>query len=263
MNISSIHTFKENMKSDCVIGVFAKSCDSNFIESLGKSGMDFCILDMEHGPISYEHLPDLIRACECTGTIPIVRVATNSEEYIGKALDLGAFGVQIPQVNNKEAALSAVTNAKFYPHGLRGVCRYVRAADYSAKDKYDYFQDANETMVILQVEGLEGVNNLDEILTVSNIDVLFIGPYDLSQSLGVPGNIHHPSVIKKMELIIQKASVSGVSVGTFVDTPADAKYWKHLGVKYIANSVDVGIFYSACKDIVNSIKKNNFSSASR
>ena len=83
------------MDSDCVIGIFSKTNDGSFIESSGKSGIDFCILDMEHGPVSYEHLPNLIRACECTDTLPIVRVADNCEEYISKALDLGAAGIQI------------------------------------------------------------------------------------------------------------------------------------------------------------------------
>ena len=100
MKLSNICTFKQQMDSDCVIGIFSKTNDGSFIESSGKSGIDFCILDMEHGPVSYEHLPNLIRACECTDTLPIVRVADNCEEYISKALDLGAAGIQIPQISN-------------------------------------------------------------------------------------------------------------------------------------------------------------------
>lgn len=216
--------------------------------------MDFCILDMEHGPISYEHLPDLIRACECSNALPIVRVADNCEEYISKALDLGAAGIQIPQINDRKSAEEAMRNAKFYPDGQRGVCRYVRAAGYSSVDKSQYFKEANSAMVILQIEGIQGIQNLDDILSVPGIDIIFIGPYDLSQSLGIPGNVHHPKVIEKMRIIIDKANASGISVGTFVDTPKDALYWKSLGIKYIANSVDVGIFYDACKEITAAIR---------
>nr|WP_300822975.1 aldolase/citrate lyase family protein [uncultured Schaedlerella sp.] len=254
MKSSNVHAFKERMNAACVIGIFMKTCDGSFIESSGKSGIDFCILDMEHGPVSYEHLPNLIRACECSGALPIVRVADNTEEYIGKALDLGAMGVQIPQVNDRASASAAVRHAKFYPDGSRGVCRYVRAADYSSQNKYEYFHEANEAMVIVQVEGLKGVENLSDILSVPGIDVIFIGPYDLSQSLGVPGNVHSSEVVGQMKLIVEKAAASNIAVGTFVDTPEDALYWKDLGVKYIANSVDVGIFYTACKDIVTSIR---------
>lgn len=254
MKPSKINAFKQQMNSDCVIGIFSKTCDGSFIESSGKGGMDFCILDMEHGPVSYEHLPDLIRACECSNTLPIVRVADNCEEYISKALDLGAAGIQIPQINDSEAARDAIRHAKFFPEGNRGVCRYVRAAEYSSLDKSQYFKEANLAMVILQIEGIQGIHNLDEILSVPGIDIIFIGPYDLSQSLGVPGDVHHPKVIEQMRIIIQKADAFGISVGTFVDTPKDALYWKSLGIKYIANSVDVGIFYDACREITSAIR---------
>ena len=254
MNPKQIQHFKDKMDAGCAVGIFMKTNDGAFVESAGKSGMDFCILDMEHGPVTYERLQDLIRACECSGTLPIVRVAGVTEEYIGKALDLGAAGVQIPQVNNKASAARAVEYAKFYPKGARGVCRDVRAAEYSSKDRFEYVRDANEALVIAQVEGLEGVQNLDDIFAVPGIDVVFIGPYDLSQSLGVTGDVHHPKVVEQMKLIVQKAEAAGVTVGTFVDTVEDGVQWKKLGVKYIANSVDVGVFYTACKGIAAGLK---------
>ncbi len=253
MTPTQIQQFKEQMDAGCAVGIFMKTVDGAIVECAGRSGMDFCILDMEHGPVSYEGLQDLIRACECSGALPIVRVAGITEEYIGKALDLGAAGVQIPQVNDKNAAARAVEYAKFYPGGSRGVCRYVRAAEYSSKDRYEYFRDANKASIVAQVEGLEGVRNLDEIFAVPGIDVVFIGPYDLSQSLGVTGDVLHPKVVEQMELIIQKAAAAGVTVGTFVDTVEDGVRWKNLGVKYIAVSVDVGVFYTACKGIVTGL----------
>lgn len=255
MNREKVEQFREKLKNDCAVGIFMKTNDGAFAESAGNGGMDFCILDMEHGPVSYEQLQNLIRACECAGTLPIIRVADVTEECIGKALDLGAAGIQIPQINNRESAEQAVAYAKFYPKGSRGVCRYVRAARYSSQDKFEYFQEANEALVIAQVEGQEGVKNLDEIFAVQGIDVVFIGPYDLSQSLGVTGDVHHPKVVQQMKLIIEKAAAAGVTVGTFVDTVEDGLRWKALGVKYIADSVDVGIFYSACKGISSGIKE--------
>lgn len=110
-------------------------------------------------------------------------------------------------------------------------------------------------MVILQIEGTEGISQLDQILAVPGIDVIFIGPYDLSQSLGVTGDVHNPKVTAQMKRIIEKAFSAGIAVGTFVDTAEDGCYWKNLGVRYIANSVDVGIFYSACRDIIDKIRQ--------
>ena len=111
----------------------------------------------------------------------------------------------------------------------------------------------NEKVTILQIEGQEGIDNIDDILTVDGIDVLFIGPYDLSQSLGVPGEIDNPLVEEKMLEIVDKCKEKNVTVGTFVDTPENAVKWKRLGIKYISYSVDMGIFYEAMTDIVKNV----------
>ena len=109
----------------------------------------------------------------------------------------------------------------------------------------------------MQIEGQEGNANIDDILTVDGIDVLFIGPYDLTQSLGVAGEIDNPLVEEKMIEIIDKCKAKNITVGTFVDTAENALKWKKLGVKYISYSVDMGIFYEAMTDIVKTVSKAN------
>ena len=137
----------------------------------------------------------------------------------------------------------------------RVICRYVRAANYSSMDKFKYFKSANEeTMIIAHIEGVEGINNLDEILSVSGMDVIFIGPYDLSQSLGIPGQVNHPLVTEKMKEVILKCKQSKVAVGTFADDIETAKSWVSLGVQYLAFSVDVGILYEASENIIRGLK---------
>lgn len=106
----------------------------------------------------------------------------------------------------------------------------------------------------MQIEGQEGIDNIDEILSLKEIDILFIGPYDLSQSLGVAGDIDNPLVEKKMLEIIKKCKSKNVTVGTFTDTIENAQKWKKLGVKYIAYSVDMGIFCEAVTDVVQKIR---------
>lgn len=248
---ASVTSFREKLQKGSVYGPFMKTCDSAFAEAAGYAGFDYCILDMEHGPVGTERLKELIQACECGGILPIVRVPDISEESIGKPLDLGAGGVQVPQVSCARDAQRVVELAKFHPEGTRGVCRYVRAARYSLMDKFDYFQEANESVVILQVEGMEGVKNIDEILTVKGIDVIFIGPYDLSQSLGVTGDVENPLVTDTMVKLVQKAKEHGVTVGTFVDSVEAGCRWRKLGVRYLSYSVDVGIFSAACRQAVD------------
>ena len=180
--------FREKIKNnEFVYGIFTKSQDPMFVEIQGISEYDFVILDSEHGPYSVSQQQNNIRAALLRGLLPIVRVSELSENMIGKALDIGALGVQVPQIENAKQAKKAVKYARFYPYGERGVCRFVSAADYSAKDRNEYFKSSKDLLVILQLEGVQAISNLDEILEVEGIDIIFIGPYDLSQSLGVPG----------------------------------------------------------------------------
>jgi len=238
-----------------VFGPFMKFTDPAAVEIMGFAGFDFVIIDAEHGPISMQSAQNMIRAAGTANITPIIRVANNDESLILRALDIGAQGVEIPQINCKSDALRAVKSVKYSPQGERGVCRYVRAANYSSMDKFKYFKFANEeTMIIAHIEGVEGINNLDEILSVPGIDVIFIGPYDLSQSLGIPGELNNPLVTEKMKEVVLKCKENKVSVGTFVDDIKTANFWVSLGVQYISFSVDVGILYNASKNIVSKLK---------
>jgi 4-hydroxy-2-oxoheptanedioate aldolase len=186
---------------------------------------------------------------------PIVRVKEHNLPVIGEVLDIGAGGIQVPQVSDAETAHEAVRAAKFAPAGMRGVCRFVRAANYSATDWFDYFRAADETVMIVQLEGKQALGNLEQIIAVPGLDIVFVGPYDLSQSLGVPGEIDHPLVTESIKDLVSKCLHHRITVGTFVDTVADAQKWRSLGVKYLSYSVDVGLFYEKCKADVGAMKK--------
>jgi len=240
------------------IGPFMKFTDPAGVEIAGYAGFDFVIIDTEHGPISIETAQNLIRAAEVVGITPIIRVRENNPSLILRALDIGAQGVEIPQINDKENAIRAIQAAKFSPQGERGVCRFVRAAGYSSLNRYKYFELSNEeTLVIVHIEGVEGVKNLRQILTVKGLDVIFLGPYDLSSSCGVTGQVNHPLVTEKMEEAVKLSQKANVAVGTFVDNIEDAKKWINTGVQYISFSVDVGILYEACCRIVKNLKDLN------
>ncbi|MEW6660873.1 MAG: HpcH/HpaI aldolase family protein [Bacillota bacterium] len=253
MLIEDIKRFKEKLSSGTVYGPFSKTKDPAFVEIAGYAGFDFIILDLEHGPNSVETVQNLIRAARLAKILPIVRVKEGNFSVIGEALDIGAAGIQVPQVTTAEEAKRIVRLAKFFPEGMRGLCRFVRAADYSSMDRYEYIKGANETLIIVQLEGQEAMNNLDEILDVKGIDILFIGTYDLSQSLGIPGQVNHPLVMAKIKEIIERCKAKGIQVGSFADTLENAKNFKEAGVKYLAYSVDVGLFYEHCKYIIDNL----------
>ena len=252
--MQSLEKTRERLKKgDVLIGVFCKTTAPEFIEALGHGGFDFCILDMEHGPIQLETLQNLIRAAEGAGLLPIVRTRDRSAESISQPLDLGAAGVEVPQVASKADAAAVIDAAKFSPRGHRGVCRFVRAANFSAMERGTYFATANQSLVILQLEGTH-IGEYDKIADLPDVDILFIGPYDLSQALGIPGQIEDPRVLEKMQEIIAVAKRKGKVIGVFADTLPQARRWIAAGVQYIAYSVDLGLFYAACRDTVSALR---------
>ena len=248
--------FKEKLKNgEKMFGPFLNMNYPAVVEIAGLAGFDFVILDNEHGEIPLESVGDLIRAAKVADIPAIVRVYEGNPELIDKALDLGADGVQVPNIGSKADAERAVQAAKFAPMGSRGCNRFVRAGKYGSIDKNQFFGKANEeTAVILQVEGQDGVAALSDILTVKGIDVLFVGPYDLSASLGIPGQVDHPKVIEQMEQIMKEAEKVGVAIGFFVDDVRKAVEWRNRGVQYVSFSSDVGELYTRFKECADYFK---------
>jgi 4-hydroxy-2-oxoheptanedioate aldolase len=251
---NSIQRFREALSERVVVGPFSKSSDPAFIEIMGHTGFDFVVLDLEHGPNTVLSLQNLIRAAMVTGLFPIVRAKSHNLSSISEALDVGAGGIQAPNIGCKADAEAVVQAARFAPLGMRGVCRFVRAADYSSLDRYEYFARSNTTLIVLQLEGAEAVRNIREILSVAGVDIVFIGPYDLSQSLGVPGDVDNPRVAEAMRKIVAECLERNVVVGTFVDTVEAARKWLSAGVRYLCYSVDVGLFTEKCRETVRSLR---------
>lgn len=239
----------DKVKLEHTLGIFSKTTDSSFVEAAGYANLDFIILDQEHGSVTLETLHNHIRAAKVSKITSIVRVKGIDTNAIGSALDAGADGVQVPNITTAAQAQKAVSAARFYPLGNRGVCRFVQAANFGEKNSDTYFEEANKKIVVLQVEGLEGINNLDAILEVNGFDILFIGPYDLSQSIGKPGQISSPEVLDLITEITAKAKEKNITLGVFCDTPENYELFKNHGFKYIAYSVDVNLFIQSIKKI--------------
>ncbi|MBO6573727.1 MAG: hypothetical protein JJ958_14915 [Balneola sp.] len=238
-----------------MIGIFSKTTDSNFIEAAGLSGLDFIIIDQEHGHVGKDRLHDHLRAAKEAGVKAIVRVKELNHNDIGSALDAGADGVQVPNISTVKEAKLAINAARFYPLGERGVCRFVKAAAFGSLDKQEYFETSNEKLLILQVEGTLGISNIDKILDLEGYDILFVGPYDLSQSLGIPGKIQDKRILDTIDQLIEKAKSKNKKFGVFCDDISYARRLKQTGVDYLAYSVDLNIFLNACTNLINEIKK--------
>lgn len=241
-------------RGEVVLGPFINCAYPAFIEICGHAGFDFAIIDLEHGALHTLVAEDLCRAADCVGLAPVVRVRKNDAPQIQRALDIGSAGVQVPQIETKADAEAVVRGAKYSPLGARGLSFYTRAGVYSAAGTQITDQLNEESLTVVHVEGKRGVDNIEQIISVPHIDAIFLGPYDLSQSLGIPGQVRDPRVIKLMSQCITLIRNAGKAAGTFADTPEIAKQWIDAGVQYVALGVDVGIFLRACEALVKAVR---------
>ena len=243
-------------KRKFLLGPFIRLPRAEIVEILALAGYDFAIVDLEHGAIMPNEVYPMILAAENKGIRLIARVPGLQESYIKWLLDLGIGGLQIPHIKTPEDAAKAVEYARFHPEGERGLCRYVRAAEFSNIPKETYLTEANKkSVLILQIEGKEGADNIEEIIKVKGFDILFVGPYDLSQSLGLTGQIWHEKVVSEIKRIISICSDQNISTGIFTDTPEGIDRWSSLGVKYLNYRIDVEMMLNYSKTVVADIHK--------
>ncbi len=242
-------------RGESAVGTFVKFCDPASVEILALAGFDFFVLDTEHVGMDRQELLHILRAAEAGGITPVVRVKENDQVEILQNLDFGYAGIQAPNVDTAEQAAALVRSVKYTPLGNRGLSPSVRACRYGVMPVREYTETANrETLVVSHCETLECVNNLDAILQVDGIDVIFIGPMDLSQSLGMPGETGSREVRECIAAISKKVLDSGRILGTTAATPEAAKNLIAQGVQYILLGSDQSMMYKWGKSAVDVIR---------
>jgi 4-hydroxy-2-oxoheptanedioate aldolase len=226
---------KEKLRAgEPVYGVSVMIPSPQIVEMIGASGFDWVLLDCEHGTLTLESVELMAMAAEACGITAIARPVTRSPEHILQVLDRGVLGVQVPHVNTAEEARRVVAAVKYHPLGQRGLAAGTRAAAYDTHGTLaDYVKAANDaTLVAIQLEDEAALGNIDELLKVDDIDVFFIGPSDLSQSMGHPGNPKAPAVAAAIDSSFRKMIAAGRTPGT----PAAAESVREVldkGVRYI------------------------------
>lgn len=215
--------WKEKMKDDVLIGCFVTFALPDIAEYTAMLGFDFLLIDNEHGVMEQSVLADMVRASQCAGVPAVIRCTEKSYDHIQKALDFGSNGIQLPLVNTAEDAKKVVDMSLFPPEGKRGVAFLPRAAKYGlVDDKKAYLKQANASrMLCCQVETQEALEHLDEILAVDGIDVYFIGPGDLSTSVGM--NTTDPEFLALVEKTIKRITKAGKIAGYYVGSAAAAR----------------------------------------
>jgi 4-hydroxy-2-oxoheptanedioate aldolase len=224
-------------------------------EILAQAGFDWLWIDMEHAATNLETVHRMIQATQGTETVPIVRVAWNLHWLAKPVLDMGAMGVIMPQVNSKQEAVDAVQALRYPPEGVRGLYAGPAALRWGLSVP-EYLKIANnEIMAILLIEHIEAVNHIDEILTVPGIDLIFVGPGDLSASMGLLGQMTHTRVEDAIQKVLAAAKKAKVPAGTMAVTPDDANKRIQQGFQSILVGFDTGFLTSGAKGILGQIKR--------
>ena len=244
-------TFKQRLQSgDLLRGTIVSLATPQVVEILVQAGFDWLFIDAEHAPLTDADIQLLIQTA---GSTPcLVRVPCLDEIAIKKALDAGAAGIIVPQVNTAEQAALAVSYAKYPPSGQRGV-GISRAHGYGFGFK-EYIDTANdELVVVVQAEHALAVNNIEAIAATKGIDAVFVGPYDLSASLGKMGQLDDPSVTEAVECISQACSAAEVKLGIFGTTAEAVNPYIERGYTLIAACTDTLLLGSSARDLLNNL----------
>ena len=250
---------KEKLEAGgAVIGTWAVIPSPVVTDIICSAGLDFVIIDAEHGPITFETAQEMAIACESRGVSPIMRVGGVNEADILKSLDIGMHGIQIPNVNKLAEVKEIIQYAKYPPIGERGFSPFTRAGGYTHDKATQLTEYANlNTLVGINVEGYEAINNIDEILAVPELDVVFIGLFDLSKALGIPGDVGNPRVIKYLEELTDKINSAGKYPGTIATSVDKMNNFIDIGVKYILYLVDCEMIRASYQEVISQKKINS------
>ncbi|MCA9437781.1 MAG: 2-dehydro-3-deoxyglucarate aldolase [Candidatus Omnitrophica bacterium] len=228
------------LQGELFSGTFLNLGSSLTAEIAGQAGFDYVLIDLEHGSGDHDSLLVQLQAVDSTPAATIVRVAWNDPVRIKRVLDLGPSGIMVPMVNTAEEAQRAVSAMKYPPVGIRGVAASNRACRFGPGFD-DYFSQANDNLLtVVQIETPVALENIESIADVEGVDVLFVGPSDLSVSLGIGRQVEHPEMREAYSAVIAAAKGNGKAAGILVQTEEQLAMAIDLGFTFISLSSDAG-----------------------
>ena len=252
-----MYAYHNSLKADLKAGqtrygAFVTSPSPEVMEVLAIAGFDFAIIDTEHTGTGLETAVNMIRGARAYGMTPIVRVTDDTPKTMARYLDVGAYGVQVPMVHTAEQASAIVQAMKFAPEGVRGMSggrgtAWGHIADYRRVSN-------EETLIAVMVETSLGVRNIREIVAVPGLDAVFIGAYDLSQSLGVAGQTTHPLVEEAVQTVLDACLESNVIPGIVAPDVALARRRAKQGFRFITILDDMAFFMECVENRLNAVK---------
>lgn len=244
---------KEKLCSSVLAGTFLNLGSTAAVEIAAGVGFDWLLIDLEHGSGSLAELRGLLLACRESPVSPIVRIRSVDPDTVKFVMDSGAAGIMFPFVSSPEEARRAVDCMKYPPVGTRGVAGIIRATDYGRKWK-EYFAEANaRSLVVVQIETAAAVEAAAEIAAVGGVDVLFVGPLDLSVSLGCPGDFSPPHFVAALQKVIAACQSHGKACG-ILSRPEFVTQHKQLGFQFLALGSDSGAVVNGLNDTLKQLR---------
>lgn len=226
------------MRGEAVNGCWLNLGSALTAEVVGLSGFDWVLIDLEHGAGSEAHLVSQLQGLSATPAAPVVRVESHDRRRIQRVLDMGAEGILVPRISTMAEAREAVDAMRYPPKGGRGMAKMIRATGFATRFQ-DYFDHAEDNLLCaLQVETREILDHLDEVAALDGVDALFIGPSDLSMSLGIFGQFDHPLYLEALEATAAAARKAGKQTGILLFNPDDYQRYHAQGMRMIACGSD-------------------------
>lgn len=251
----SNYTLKSHQK-EIKFGTWAEIPSAYVTNVMAAAGFDFSIIDMEHGVIDFNIAQDMVFAAHAANKQVYIRVPAIDEAWVTRTLDTGCDGIIFPQVSDITAVKKIIKLCCFPPEGERGFNPFVPAGNYH-KVASDYFEKENNRIKIgIILEGKDVFEQLDEILSIPNIDILYIGQYDLSMALGVPGDVTNPEVLRIMDDTVRKVKISGKSTGCMVHSVKEAKEVICQGFDFIVYKVDCDILFECVNNFIEGVRND-------
>ncbi len=236
-----------------LVGGWLMSASPVIAEAMANAGYDFMVIDIEHSTASTHDLHALLQACAESKTYPVVRMPSHDKSQIKFALDIGAISLYFPMVNTVDQAVEVARACRYPPFGERGFARMHRGSRYNTIP--DYFERANhEVCVIVQLETPEAMRNAMQIATAPGVDGLFVGPGDLSLTLGHGGDVSHPQVREVMAEVAGYCQRTGVPIGTVMPTPELVAWAFSVGFNFVSHASDIGLIMNAIKTTTHQIR---------
>lgn len=234
-------------EGETLIGCFLNLGSPLSTEMVGNAGFDFVVIDLEHGSGTESDVLHQLQALEHTVTRSVIRVESHQRQRSHRVLDLGAHGIMFPRVNTAEEARACVAAMRYPPEGIRGVASMNRACEFGVTFR-DYVEASRDSLLgVLQIETTEAVANVEEIAAVDGADVLFIGPLDLSISLGILGQFDHPRFQEALEVTAAAARKHGKSTGVLMPKPDYFERFHGLGYRFLACGSDGAMVNNAAR----------------